>query len=396
MPVNFGNWEVIDELGEGGQSKVYLVREKHRQDERSSSIREIAEFRNYPKSDDARAQKFAEAIANYVRSDDISELGALKVFKIPQVGFNPTPAPGSEEHEAFQRMNTEIGALRANIAGLPRLLDSNENERWIVTEYFPEKTLEQQHTRYKGNVLSALKAFRSLVKTVDSIHKLGMVHRDIKPANVFVRNEDELVLGDFGIVYVPGGVDRVTVTNERVGPRDYMPPWANLGRRHEQVRPNIDIFMLGKLLWSMLDGRLLLPYTYFRSPQYDFNLAVTFPDDPHMHLINKILDKCVVEHESDCTIATEELLSMVDAMIGKIKRGGQILSRDTPRPCRVCGMGHYQREGYAHTQPPIPRDKPVGLTFSFGTSEIATVPVYPHVCDKCGHVELFTKPTPQS
>ncbi|MEI4884253.1 hypothetical protein Q8G49_29240, partial [Klebsiella pneumoniae] len=83
--------------------------------------------------------------------------------------------------------------------------------------------------------------------------------RDIKPANVFVGSADDLILGDFGIVYLPEQPERVTRTLERVGPLEYMPVWADLGERLEKVEPNFDVYMLGKLLWCMVAGKLKLP-----------------------------------------------------------------------------------------------------------------------------------------
>ena len=56
-------------------------------------------------------------------------------------------------------------ALRGGRPGLPRFLDFNEKERWIVTELFPEGTLERHMLKYRGNVASGLRAFRFLVAT---------------------------------------------------------------------------------------------------------------------------------------------------------------------------------------------------------------------------------------
>jgi hypothetical protein len=74
-----------------------------------------------------------------------------------------------------------------------------------------------------------------------------------------------------------------------------------------------------------------------------------------------------------------------------LERGGQLLHAGIPRPCRVCGHGHYQNEGYAATQPRIPKDTAVGLRLGVGGSDVASLPVYPFVCDTCGHVEFFTQ-----
>ena len=331
--------------------------------------------------------ELATAVWDYARPEIPPELGALKVFKIPPDGQTLSP-PGSKEFEAIKRLKNEIAALGQGIPGLPKLLDSNEAERWIVTEYFPERTLEHHPLKYKAKVASALKGFRSLVQTVALLHEKGYVHRDIKPANVFIRTDDELVLGDFGIVYSPNRQDRVTVTGERVGPRDYMAPWTNLGSRYENVHPRDDVYMLGKLLWSMIDGHAVLPREYHKHPEYDFDLTKTFQNEPHMHLINAILDKCVVEQADQCLPGAQELLGSINEVLGIIERGGQLLRDGVPRPCRVCGKGFYQAELLSRGD----QNSPLGLRFWMSGSQTNILAVRPLACDYCGHVELFKTP----
>lgn len=225
------------------------------------------------------------------------------------------------------------------------------------------------------------------MQTVASLHKEGLVHRDIKRPNIFVRNDHELVLGDFGIVYVPNAPERLTQTGERVGPRDYMPPWANLGLRHEKVEPCFEVYMLGKLLWSMIDGRRVLPREYHNQPEFDLTRA--FPNDPHMHLINRILDNCVAEDSHRCLSSAEDLLLMVDKMITIIGRGGQMLAAGVPRPCRVCGEGFYQLELLRSGSRPPEYDTGMIRIWLPGGSEISGVRVQTFICSSCGHVDFF-------
>jgi serine/threonine protein kinase len=378
------DWEQIgSELGSGGQSTVFLVRNLARQKERAECLRQIRSA-----LDSDKRPELAAAIWSFARPDITSELGALKLYKIPPKGSVIPPPPDSEESEAIERLRNEVAALSRGLNGLPKLLDYNEDQRWIVTEYFPERTLRHHPHRYRGKVLPALRAFRSLVQTVADLHENGLIHRDIKPANVFIRNDDELVPGDFGIVYVPEAPHRLTLSGERVGPRDYMPPWANLGARLEQVKPNFDVYMLGKVLWSMIDGHPVLPREYHKDPEYEFDLTKTFPNDPHMHIINAILDKCVVERADQCLPRARDLLSVTEKALGIIERGGQLMREGVPRPCHICGKGFYQ--------PVKLREDPQnsGLALRFwvvGTSDIGIVPARPHACDYCGHLELFTK-----
>jgi len=225
----------------------------------------------------------------------------------------------------------------------------------------------------------ALKAFRSVVATVALLHREKKVHRDIKPANVFIAEDDRLVLGDLGIVYMPDQRERLTVTNEKVGPRDYMPQWGDLGERLENVHPNFDVYMLGKLLWCMTAGRLKLPREYFKRDP--FNLTIIFPGNPDMYAINGILEKCVVEEPAQCLDSAKELLDLVDENLAMIERDGQLLTDDVPRPCRVCGRGRYRKVGLDANvvgEPVVRMDmagKPLGVSM--------------FVCDVCSHADFF-------
>src|SRR5947209_7459924 len=219
----YGSWEQIERLGEGGQSEVFLVRSQARQAERQKCLEDMMEALalSRPSSSvitrlppEQSVNQLATSLATYTRPDLTSELGALKVFKIPpRQPDKMLPPPDSEEYEAVKRLENEINALQHGWPGLAKLFDFNVDERWMVTEYFPDRTLEHQPTKYRGRALAAVKVFTSLVETIEHIHKDGYVHRDIKPANVFIRKDDELVLGDFGIVYKPdatGGLTKST------------------------------------------------------------------------------------------------------------------------------------------------------------------------------------------
>ncbi len=373
-----GGWEQIDPLGEGGQSKVFLVRSPGRIQERRDVIQQVLganpwEIRINEQERLERIDRLATALWKYVRPDKASELGALKMFKIPE------SSPDAEE--ALGRLRNEITVLGQKRTGLVKLLEANEKDKWIVTEYIPNGTLDKNPSAYTGNAFRALKAFRSLVETVASLHKENIVHRDIKPANVFSTEDDQLVLGDFGIVYLPNQSERMTMTDERVGPRDYMPQWGDLGGRIDRVQPSFDVYMLGKLLWCMVTGRLKLPREYHKRPAYD--VTVMFQNDPNMQIINSIIEKCVVEEPDQCLNSAQELLIIVDENLAILERGLPMLNRSGKfsLPCRVCGRGFYQ-EHY-----------PEGH-FELQAFDAARRPQHPvllrlFVCNVCTHYEFF-------
>jgi hypothetical protein len=359
-------WERIKRLGGGGQSDVFLVRSPGRVSQRAACLRTIKTALDQ----DKRAE-LADAMWSYSRLESLPELGAMKIFKIRDDGG---------EEQALDRLKQELQILKQNRPGLPKLLGSSEAERWIVTEYFPDGTLEDNIFRYEGKPGLALKAFLSLLNTVTQLHDERIVHRDIKPANVFVKPDDELVLGDFGIVFLADQPVRLTRTNESVGPHDYMPPWGDIGGRLQKVDSNFDVYMLGKLLWCMVSGRLRLQREWFREPQND--ITMMFKDDPHAYMINTILDKCVVERQQDC-VGIHDLRAMVIAFVSLIEQGGQLLQSEIPRPCHVCGLGKYQPELFGQN------DAAFRMRFWKGGSDISLATVRVFICSSCGHMALF-------
>jgi serine/threonine protein kinase len=295
------------------------------------ALRDIAG--NAADSPEVVAQRLLESIKEYDQSDAPDELGALKQFKMP-------PA-GEDREKAAVRFKNEIDALKM-MDGDPavvRALEFDEDEYWLITDYQPGGSLSRHPDLFKGNVLGALQALRPVIAALAKLHQQGIVHRDIKPNNIFLGRNNQLVLGDFGIVFFENG-QRATELLERVGSRDWMAPWAHTGLRVDDVKQNFDVFPLGKVLWSMISGRSMLPFWYHRRPEYDLN--VMFPNDPAMHGANQILDHCIVEHAADSPSSAGDVLLMVNAIIRVLSRGGQLLGKGVPRPCKMCGTGQYQ------------------------------------------------------
>jgi len=371
MP-NYRGWEIVRSLGEGGQGQVWLVRSSARAAAREQAkklmpygVRQIGG--NSTDTSESVSQKLLGAIAEYNRPDAPEELGALKQFKMPPASDGAT--------RAIERFWNEITALRM-IEGDPavlRVLQHDFDEHWMITDYHPGGSLSKHPEMFKGDLLGALQALRPVIAVLAKLHAKGIVHRDIKPQNILVGRTNQLVLGDFGIVFFEAG-HRPTELLERVGSRDWMAPWGHTGKRVDEVTPNFDVFPLGKVIWSMVSGLPMLPYWYHRRREYD--LAVMFPNDPTMCTANRILDHCVVEHESDCLESAGQLLSMVDEFLRMLANGGQLLGKGVPRPCRVCGRGQYQ------VQPgrfPLPGSPDWDV----------------YACDYCDHIQFFGRSKPQ-
>jgi serine/threonine protein kinase len=381
MDTHKTDWEQVKQepLGEGGQSTVYLVRTPERTNQRARCLEFIkahVPIMTGTKESMSQANlQYVEAIQTYTRADLLSEVGAMKDFKLRD-----------DEEQSLRRLQQEIDVLLENRFGLPKLLGSNIDERWMVTEFFPNGTLEDHLSEYKGNAALALKAFRSVVYTVSLLHKDDLIHRDIKPANIFIGKEHELFLGDFGLVYVPNRPPRITrFEGETVGATDFIPPatWRGMGVRLENVKPKFDVYMLGKVLWCMVAGKPKLDREFWDEPDND--VTKLFPSDPHMHMINDILGHSVVVRENNCLSSADDLLLVVDTHLESIKQGGQLLKDGIPRICHVCGVGRYARQALVNNSPSYN----LRLWDSGATNPATTVGIEVWECGACHHIQFF-------
>ena len=97
----------------------------------------------------------------------------------------------------------------------------------------------------------------SVCKALERCQKLGIIHRDIKPANIFVSNQGDFKLGDFGIART---AERTMSGMSRKGTYTYMAPEVYQGKAYNH---RVDIYSLGLVLYRLLNNNrepFLPPY----------------------------------------------------------------------------------------------------------------------------------------
>jgi serine/threonine protein kinase len=89
-------------------------------------------------------------------------------------------------------------------------------------------------------------------EALQDAHAGHVVHRDLKPANLFVLDNGQLKICDFGIAWVVDSTTHLTATGQTIGTPAYMSPEQCQG---QQVDERSDLYSLGCVLYALLTGR---------------------------------------------------------------------------------------------------------------------------------------------
>lgn len=371
-------WDIVKELGKGGQGQVHLVLDKlglkkeHYLEKLYEALKDIQIPTDQSRIAKRSAEEIWTTIREMVQVESEEPFGALKILNKPD--------DARDAERASERAENEIIALKqVSHPNLISILDDSMQEGWLVSKYYRRGNLLRNSNMFRGNALTSLRAFRALVDGVVHLHEQSLIHRDIKPENLLVSGEGDLVLCDFGLTFfVDDEATRLSATGENVGSRDWMPQWA-MGRRIDDVRSTFDVYSLGKVLWSMISGKSFLNLWFFRKDEYD--LVQQYPDQAEMRLINDLLGKCIVQEEEDCLPSADALLRKIDFLIPMLEQGADLLSKNVTRRCKVCGDGRYV----------LVTDGGVDQTNNFGLNVVGEQRFKIFTCVYCGHVQLFSQ-----
>ena len=209
----FGNFRVIEPLGEGGMGKVWLA----------------------------------------IQERPIRRRVAVKVVRL-------------HGRQARRRFAVECQALaklsHPNVATLYEVGETDAGEPFVAMELLEGPDLCEYCDRRRLPLRARLELFLRVCAAVSHAHEKGILHRDLKPSNVLVTEVDGQPVPkviDFGIAQIfDGPFDSRQASDERmvVGSPAYMSPEAFRGAAAVDTRS--DVYSLGLLLYELLTGALPL------------------------------------------------------------------------------------------------------------------------------------------
>lgn len=141
--------------------------------------------------------------------------------------------------------------------GAVSVLDDGIDEDGTV--FLVMELLEGHSLRAKADEhgrLAPKELLRIVIDLLDILaasHTAGIVHRDLKADNVFITNENEVKVLDFGVARIQDAPDQKTRTGVVMGTPEYMPPEQARGRS-ELVDGRSDLWAVGAMMYKLLTG----------------------------------------------------------------------------------------------------------------------------------------------
>ena len=362
-------WQLIEEIGKGGQGAVHKSISTKEIQEQNTLAKQIVQKLPQNYRDYEKGKEFVNLLTDFVDKKNKTNFKAIKILQ--------TIDPRNKDKQK-ERIKNEINVLnKIKHKNIIKIIDSDDEYGWFVSEYYSNGTLDLKLSNFSGRFIDSLKTIRPIVEAVASLHEKGVVHRDIKPKNVFIDNENNLILGDFGLVFFIDGVDeRLSGTYENVGTHAWMPPWA-MEIRNDEVRPTFDVFSLGKIIYSMVSKKPVLPLWYFN--RTDYNVELMYPNAKYIRLANELFRKCIVEKEGDCLKNASDLVNEINHIISICDDDRDWNNQNVLKHCLCCTEGVYLKTEKAY----------------MGQHGIKVYDLATYKCNTCGNIQLFSEKATQ-
>ncbi len=169
---------------------------------------------------------------------------ALK-FLSPELTRNP-PARARFEREA-----RAISALEhPNVCTVHDVGETDDGRAFLAMPFYRGETLKERVARGPLPIAETLDLAAQIAAGLIKAHEKGLIHRDVKPGNVFVTDEGQVRILDFGLAKEVGDVT-VTQSGVTFGSPAYVSPEQVLS---QPLDARTDQWSLAVVVYEMLRG----------------------------------------------------------------------------------------------------------------------------------------------
>ena len=206
MSMQFGDYELLEQIGRGGQGVVFRARQK-----------------------------------------SLNRVVALKVINLGQWA--------SKAHVKRFRREAEAAARLEHPSIVPIYeVGERDGSCYFSMKFVEGGQLDEVAKRKPMPPRRAAELIAKVASTVHYAHEHGILHRDIKPGNILLDANSEPHLTDFGLARLVESESSVTQTLDVLGTPSYMAPEQAVGN-NAAVSNATDVYGLGAVLYQLLTGQ---------------------------------------------------------------------------------------------------------------------------------------------
>jgi serine/threonine protein kinase len=147
---------------------------------------------------------------------------------------------------------------KVNHSATVQVLDddtTDQGEPFLIMELLEGETVRDAWKK-SGRTMPAGRVLQICERVVDclaSCHAIKVIHRDLKPANIFITNEEEIKVLDFGVAQMRDATSERTATGTALGTPAYMSPEQAMGLV-DQLDGRADLFSVGAMMHALITG----------------------------------------------------------------------------------------------------------------------------------------------
>ena len=204
---DFGDYELLEEIGRGGQGVVYRARQK-----------------------------------------SLKRTVALKVIGLGHWA--------TEAHLKRFRREAEAAASldHPNILPIYEVSEGEHGLQFFSMKFAPGGSLLDAAPALRNDPRRSAALMAKVARAVYYAHGHGILHRDLKPGNILLDDRGEPMVSDFGLAKLIEPDSNLTQSVVTMGSPNYMAPEQAAGHSREATTA-VDVYSLGAILYELLTGR---------------------------------------------------------------------------------------------------------------------------------------------
>jgi serine/threonine protein kinase/tetratricopeptide (TPR) repeat protein len=272
-----------------------------------------------------------KTISHYEILEKLGEGGMGVVYKAHDTKLDRTVAlkflpshVGADENEKKRFINEAKAASaldHSNICNIHSVEETDDGTVFIVMAYYEGMSLKEKIEQGPFALKDVVNYSIQIASGLQKAHEKGIIHRDLKPANIFITNDDQIKIIDFGLARV---AERTLLTKSgtTLGTVPYMSPEQAQGGK---VDYRTDIWSLGVVMYEMVTGQ--------RPFKSDYETALVYSiinEDPEPVTgarsgvpmdLERIVRKCLEKEPNDRYQYTDEMIVDLRKVANELSSG---------------------------------------------------------------------------